>query len=134
MPLAWHPSMSTGVDTVDNQHKQLILQLNELALALNSGQEAAQLQTMLDFLANYAITHFGHEEYCMEKHRCPAAQANRLAHQEFLRVFGAFRERLDKDGPSSALAFDVEQQLMSWLMAHICGVDVQLRPCVAQVK
>lgn len=132
MTFRWDPSMSTGVESVDNQHKQLIAHLNDLSAAIGRGQEIGQLNATLDFLAEYALSHFGHEEMCMARYQCPAAAANRQAHQEFVRLFTAFRERLNQEGATPALAFDVEQQLMTWLMAHICGVDVKLRPCVAQ--
>lgn len=130
MPMSWHPSMSTGVDTVDAQHKNLIQQLNDLADALQTAEVASQLTATLDFMGEYAIAHFNHEELCFRRYNCPAAEANRLAHQEFLRVFTDFRSRLDLEGPTPALAAEVEQHLMTWLMAHICGTDVKLRPCV----
>ena len=49
--ISWDPSMTTGVEALDNQHKQLISWLNDLLAARSEGRGRAQLDSLLDKLS-----------------------------------------------------------------------------------
>jgi hemerythrin len=126
---SWSASMRTGDEGVDSQHKELIRQLNLLLQAMNSGQAAAQVDATLDFLADYAVRHFGYEEQCMERVHCPLAETNKLAHAEFLQKFAAFRQELARDrNAASLVAIRMLKELSTWLIAHIRNVDAKMLP------
>jgi hemerythrin len=83
------------------------------------------------FLADYAVKHFGHEEHCMDEYRCPAAQANKTAHAQFLQKFTAFRQQLEtRSSSDSVIAIQLLRELSDWLVNHIRHVDAQLLPCI----
>jgi hemerythrin len=128
--ISWDPSMSTGVDSLDNQHKQLIAWLNDLLAAMSEGRGRAGIESLLDKLGGYALMHFGHEEDCMTRYNCPVAAQNAAAHKDFVATFTAFREEFDRDGASAKLVIAVESELMRWLTTHIKRTDAQLLPCV----
>jgi hemerythrin len=128
--IAWDPSMSTGVDSLDNQHKQLIAWLNDLLGAMSVGRGRAEVESLLDKLGGYAMMHFGHEEDCMEQYRCPVAAQNAAAHQAFVATFGAFREEFERTGATAHLVIRLESELMRWLTMHIKRTDTQLLTCV----
>jgi len=52
------------------------------------GQLAREI---LDFLQFYAKWHFGQEEDCMNKYKCPIADQNKKAHAGFLKKFDRFK-------------------------------------------
>lgn len=131
MPIQWQASMSTGVEEIDRQHQTLIQALNELMEAMRQGKGTQRISDILAFLGQYAASHFAYEERCMEQYHCPAAAVNKLAHQKFIKVFGELRQRLAKEGPTSALVMEVQRQLADWLVSHIQGTDCQLRTYVA---
>ena len=122
--------MTTGIEALDNQHKQLITWLNDLLEAMSMGRGRAEVDGLLDKLGGYAVMHFGHEEDCMTKYNCPVAAKNVDAHQEFVATFTNLREDFDKNGASAHLVVRVESELMRWLTGHIKGTDTQLAPCV----
>jgi len=128
--ISWEPSMTTGIEALDNQHKQLIAWLNDLLEAMSMGRGRAEVDGLLDKLGGYAVMHFGHEEDCMTKYNCPVAAKNVTAHQEFIATFSNLREDFEKNGASAHLVVRVESELMRWLTGHIKGTDTQLAPCV----
>ena len=128
--IAWDPSMTTGLDSVDAQHKQLIAWLNDLLAAVSSGRGRSEVAVVLDQLGIYAATHFSHEEDCMARYHCPAAAQNIAAHKDFVTTFTGFREEFDRDGATAHLIVRVETELMRWLSSHIKRTDTQLAACV----
>ena len=129
MKLEWNDSFSTGVEEIDTQHKELVRQLNQLYAAMAAGQGKDEIGKILNFLGQYAVMHFGKEETCMEEHRCPAASANKLAHAQFVELFTSMQKRFAIEGPTTALAVDLQQQTSAWLVNHILRVDTKLRDC-----
>ncbi|MBL8097446.1 MAG: hemerythrin family protein [Anaerolineales bacterium] len=130
MKLEWNESFSTGVAEIDDQHKELVRQLNALYAAMAAGQGKDEIGKILGFLGKYAVMHFGKEESCMEQHRCPAAAANKQAHADFIELFGSMQKRFEKEGPTSTLAVELQQKTSNWLVNHILRVDTKLRTCV----
>jgi hemerythrin len=128
--ISWDTSMTTGVDSLDNQHKQLIAWLNDLLAAMSLGRGRGEVQGLLDKLGGYAVMHFGHEEDCMARYSCPVAAQNMAAHADFVATFSSFREEYERDGASAHLVVRLESELMRWLTSHIKRTDTQLAPFV----
>ncbi|MEI7745444.1 MAG: hemerythrin family protein [Chloroflexota bacterium] len=124
------PTMATGVDSVDSQHKQLIAMINGLVHALEAGDPGPAVGGALSQLQNYTKTHFAHEERCMMQISCPVARVNELAHATFLRSVDEFAGEFGRTGPTRALAFKLEGSMSSWLKTHIASTDTKMRPCV----
>jgi hemerythrin len=130
MPLTWNPSMTTGMQNLDDQHKELFAQVNNLLAAMSRGAGKDELGKTLDFLGSYAVKHFQQEEAAMASRQCPAAAANKLAHQRFLQVFGALQDEIRRDGPTTVLVLKAQRELSGWLSGHIAQIDTQLAPCL----
>ncbi len=130
MALAYDPEkMSTGFPDIDQQHRELITRLNHLLGAMSAGHGQDELLPLVDFLAEYTVKHFGHEEGCMARHHCPVAAANKAAHDRFLLTVRDFRMQLKAKGPSVALLIDAQRELSDWVRNHIIRVDTHLRDC-----
>ena len=121
--------MHSGVDSIDSQHKELIKRINELHQAMASGTAKKDHTKLMDFLGDYAVSHFKHEEGLMESHQCPARQKNKAAHAQFLNEYAKLAETVKRDGPTTAAAIQVKELLANWLGSHICGIDTQMRKC-----
>jgi hemerythrin len=128
--IAWDASMTTGVDSLDDEHRQLISWLNDLLSAMSLGRGSAEIAGLLDQLGSYSVTHFGREEECMAKYRCPVAAQNIAAHRDFVTTFTSFRHEFDRDGAAAHLVVRIEIEMMRWLTSHIKRTDTQLAPCV----
>jgi hemerythrin len=121
--------MSTGVDSVDSQHQELIQRINELHSACLAGTAREDLLKLVGFLGEYAQSHFRHEEELMQSHQCPARGKNKAAHVQFLRDYEKLVELIKRDGATTTLVLQVKELLGNWLKNHICSVDTQLRAC-----
>ena len=108
----------------------MVAGLNELEGAMNAGSGSQRVPELLSFLEDYARNHFHREERCMEHFRCPAAQANKEAHAEFIRKFESARQHLRNSAGSGALvAMHVHRDLCDWVINHILSVDSALKGC-----
>ncbi len=130
---SWDEAMRTGDELVDLQHKELIHRLNLLLHAIVQRRVDAEVPSMLQFLNRYVAEHFSHEESVMVRVQCPLAEANRRAHQEFLRRFDGFQDRMARDpsdGTASLVAVKMLRDLSEWLVAHILHIDARMLPYV----
>ncbi|MCC6472512.1 MAG: hemerythrin family protein, partial [Burkholderiales bacterium] len=119
------------VPSVDEQHRKLFQYLNDLEDAVIQGDvSGALLVESLDFLEDYARSHFGNEEACMLRFKCPVAADNRIAHRRFIEMYQEYKRRLQEEGPSYALFRELLSRCEQWLVEHICRIDVQLKSCL----
>jgi len=121
--------MATGVQSIDEQHQELIRLINELHAACVAGTVTKNLMQQLAFLGEYAHSHFANEENIMAEHQCPVAGRNKLAHTKFLHDYQQLMADAKSGGASSRLALKLKQILADWLAGHICKIDTQLRRC-----
>ncbi len=130
MLIQWNSSMETGVKEVDDAHKTLILWINKLNDAMKSGSGKQEVLNVLNFLERYAAEHFLHEESCMDKHKCPVAQANKRAHAEFFSYFSQVKSTVEKEKVTTVMVLEIHNALSDWLRNHILKIDTHLRSCV----
>ena len=123
-------TMSTGLDDIDAEHKQLIAWIDDLIELMKEGRGRSQIEALLDKLQGYTGTHFAHEEKCMAQYQCPVASSNMLAHKKFVAKVADLRKEYEADGATAYLVLDVQNELLNWFTAHIKGTDTQLGPCV----
>jgi hemerythrin-like metal-binding protein len=128
--VSWDPDkMATGVSTVDAQHRELIQQINNLHADCLAGKAREELMEHLNFLGNYAQSHFAHEETVMDEHQCPARDKNKAAHAKFLKDYEQVVAMVKKSGANTKVALLLKQMLGDWLSNHICRIDTSLRSC-----
>jgi len=82
---------------------------------------------MMQFLSEYVVEHFSHEECVMAERGCPVAAVNKEAHQRFLEDFALLRSQFEAEGPTLRITMEVQKRVVNWLMHHIRGCDRQLR-------
>jgi len=121
----------TGVPAVDNDHQELVRQINFLEAALINGTGEVQISDALAFLNLYVREHFAREETLMERVRCPASGENCVAHDLLVHRLDEWTVRRDRDGITQLLAIEVHREVSRWLMGHILTVDCKLRPYAA---
>jgi hemerythrin len=132
MAFAWDDSLETGVAEIDDAHKTLFLWVNKLSDAMSAGKANAEVLSVLNFLGIYAQRHFAHEENCMNRYKCPAAEVNKKAHAEFLVYFTKMKQEAETNGVTTKTVLELQLALGNWLRNHIKKVDVSLRPCVGK--
>jgi hemerythrin len=128
--LKWSVEYATGVARIDEQHKMLFKMSQDFREALDEGQGERVYGRLLELLGAYAKAHFGFEEGCMERYRCPAAQQNSLAHGQFVEAISGFQKSYAVSSFNHAEAQRLVEFIDQWLADHICRIDVQLKACV----
>ena len=126
--ITWDPkTMSTGVPIVDAQHQEWIRRYNEFDKAISQGKGLEAVQSTLDFFIAYADVHFKLEEAIMDERHCPAAAANRAAHEHMQNILSGFEKYAKKHGYSINEIVNLRLRMGEWLITHILTVDTQLR-------
>ena len=62
MAIEWTEDLATGVNKIDNQHKELFKRINNLLEACNQGRGKNEVEKVIKFLDDYVIIHFSEEE------------------------------------------------------------------------
>lgn len=128
MALQWSDArFATGFEDIDAQHRRMFDMANELLAAATGGRPDAEVESMLDALGTFAGEHFICEEGLMERHRCSACIANKVAHEWFLADYRELRAQFDRDGVTPDLAQAIEKNVCQWLEAHLLAIDLTLR-------
>lgn len=122
MPMAWHPSLTSGNADIDRQHQEIIRRLADLVESLEAGRRE-EIGKMFDFLGDYVVEHFSAEERAMERTRYPGRNVHAAAHVRFVKQYAELRGLYEAAGPSFAVAVRTATWIEDWLKAHIFGAD-----------
>lgn len=125
--IQWTPSLSVGVDIIDQQHRELIERIHALVQSIREGKCRNTIGGLIDFLQEYVIFHFREEEMYMRQQKYPRLSEHMNQHAEFLRSIEALRKDLDRlmteGGSSYELSVATNQVVVEWIMAHIARTD-----------
>jgi len=120
MSLQWSESLASGSSDIDTQHKELIVRVNSLLLAVDKGTTAREeVAKIVQYLTEYVVFHFGNEEKYMAKYHYSSATAHKAQHEQFVRTFMKLKERLMMEGINAPLAQEVKDLCVDWLVNHI---------------
>ncbi len=122
MPMAWHPSLTSGNADIDRQHQEIIRRLADLVESLEAGRRD-EIGKMFEFLGDYVVEHFNAEEDAMERTRYPGRRVHAAAHARFVQQYAELRRLYEVAGPSLAIVVRTATWIEDWLKAHIFGAD-----------
>ena len=145
MELQWdHKKYTTGFAHIDQQHKELFDGINglihflKLSSVTQDQKNKAKVIEMLEFLGDYAQTHFQDEEKVFEEYDHPMKEVNKEAHKLFLEKYVHYQNKLEEKLKEERLTRGVLIQihifLQSWLVNHILKVDTSLRDCAEKAN
>jgi hemerythrin len=126
MAIVWRDSLSIGVETIDSQHKELLLRFDRLLSACQAGQGIEELKKLLAFLEEYVLTHFNDEEALQRKYHYPDYEAHHKEHLYFIKEIGKLKAEIQEEGISTHHVIEVNSILLKWLLNHISKVDTKL--------
>ncbi len=119
----WDPTLETGVNEIDEQHRLLFRKADAVLEAVAAGQGAMEVRRTLQFLSDYAALHFETEERFMRAAGFPDADAHAEIHQRINRRMVEMAAEFHARGASPALVADVEALVRGWLTMHIAEKD-----------
>ncbi len=117
--LEWSEKMSVGVESIDSDHKKLILLIRELYFAYHLGFGNDEIPpAMLKFI-DYTKYHFDSEETLMREKASPMLAFHSEEHRQLIdRVLAISQEKV------SGLSDEVFQFLWDWLIHHVLQTDM----------
>ncbi len=131
MFLKWTAELfGTGVDDIDDQHKELFDRVNRLLEACAAAKGGDEIKPLMGFLGDYIDEHFAFEEAHMAAINSPIADANRKAHDGFRVTYAQLREEVDAvDGEvdTARLLFQLQSTVCNWITSHILHTDTAMR-------
>jgi hemerythrin len=126
MAFNWNPTLETGNQTIDSQHKELINAINKLLEACQKGQAADSTGPTLDFLVSYTKKHFSDEEALQRRSNYPDMQNHYKLHESFLKVVADLSTELKKSGPTPVIINKLVRNVGDWLVNHIQKEDTKV--------
>ncbi|WP_272701336.1 bacteriohemerythrin [Desulfovibrio sp. Fe33] len=124
--IVWDDSIATGIDLIDDQHKELVKLINRLNSAMLQGKGKAMIGETLEELRRYTSFHFNQEETLFEKYGYSETEEHKSVHGKLL---GQVSEFIDKfDSGQTGMSRDLFYFLKDWLVNHIQGVDKRYVP------
>ena len=120
MSLQWSENLASGSSDIDTQHKELIVRVNSLLLAVDKGTTAREeISKIVQYLTDYVVFHFGNEEKYMAQYNYSSATAHKAQHEQFVKTFLKLKDRLMMEGINAPLAQEIKDLCVDWLVNHI---------------
>ena len=117
----WKADYSVGVQEMDDQHKMLIVMINELEQVAGD-KKREQLNDVVDKLFDYARYHIQYEEKMLKENDYPDFENHHKKHVFFEEQLSAFSIRLESED-SVLLAVELAAYLYDWWFDHIENED-----------
>ena len=123
MTIEWTEDLATGVDSIDEDHKEIFFRYSLFIEACKKGKGRERLTMLLQFLEEYVAGHFSREEQLMNSNNYPLMEGHLEQHHHFARTIQSINKQIEKEGPSISLVAAVNRKLLDWLMDHIKKTD-----------
>lgn len=117
--MQWTDDLDTGIQVIDDQHRRIVLYINQLHEADESGDRHKTAEVM-EGLLDYTMTHFQFEEELQERAGYPFLKAHQRVHEIFMRRIADFRKRAEQ---GENILPELLSMLKVWLASHIKGDD-----------
>ncbi len=123
--LKWNPEYELGLETIDQQHKQLFVIINELIIATEYTRPNTELLSIVERLESYATSHFRAEEEIFTQFNFTGRSEHEAEHAQFIDTVKYIRKQCKIiDAP---MAPKMREFLLSWLSHHILTKDKEYR-------
>ena len=123
MPLfVWTNHMSVGVKLLDNDHKRLVILINQLHDGLMMGRAKPALDRVFEDLVSYTRVHHSHEEQLLVETGFPGSAMHKQEHEYTLERAVELQMRF-KSSEGLGAELGVVSHLRNWLFRHIHGSD-----------
>jgi hemerythrin-like metal-binding protein len=119
----WSRRFETGIDEIDDQHRNLFEALNRLAEAFRAGESERLVQESLDSLMGYTLEHFRTEEKYMNEWAYPGLAEHVNEHA---RLVEQAKAMLDKFTTGKSVTMEVTIFLADLLKHHINDFDMRM--------
>lgn len=123
--IKWSEELCIGIESIDEQHRQLINIINELHLAVEYPGPDTPIYPLIHKLHEYARTHFDQEEQLLERHDFPGRADHASEHEAFIGRLDELMLRYRSN--SGELTVHVRDFLLTWFLNHVKNNDMKYK-------
>jgi len=116
--IVWTNQLSVDVKILDNDHKRLVILINDLHDALMAGRDSNALEGIFDELVANTRIHFAHEEKLLAAAGYGDVAAHKQAHEQKLKQLLSLQSRFKSARESAAYLEVLDQLKVLALRAH----------------
>jgi hemerythrin len=130
--MEWKVGYDIGIDSIDNQHRQLVAIISRLEASLSTASENKEMGNALKFLVDYTKQHFSEEEAFMQEVGSPDYDHHKKLHKDLIQELMEMLLKLKRGKtiqPRELIRF-----LTDWLVNHILDEDKKIGEFVAGQK
>lgn len=128
--MEWDSSLESGIPVIDFEHKELVRQVS----GLEDESKPERVKEILDFLADYVVKHFAHEQLMQKSSNYPKAAEHKEAHERFVERFVALENEYFKNGSNPEIVKKITEAVNAWLRDHIMGQDKEFAKFYKSMK
>lgn len=122
----WTEDLTTGIETIDAQHRQLIDIVNRLYEAMRKGKGKDIISVTLKELIDYTDRHFSNEEKAFAAYAYPAETEHKRQHEILVAQLDELLLKLERNEIS--LTVSTFEFLTKWVRDHIMVEDMKYVP------
>lgn len=119
--IEWTNKYSVRITEIDNQHKGLVILINELFELMSQGKAKAKMNEIFDHLTDYTKKHFKDEETMLVKHAYKHFDEHKEEHKKFIDQLDKLKSDLVNGDVTVSLK--TLNFLKDWLLNHILISD-----------
>ncbi|MBI9052823.1 MAG: hemerythrin family protein [Bacteroidales bacterium] len=119
--IKWTDQYSVGITEIDNQHKGLVIIINELFSYMSNGKAKEHLNNIFDHLTDYTEKHFLVEETMLIKYAYPDYDQHKFEHSKFIEKLKSLK--LEFESGKITISLEILNFLKDWLLNHILNTD-----------
>lgn len=117
----------TGIDIIDEEHRQLFEIINHLVSTLENYDELnpdeKEVAHYIEYFIDYGKNHFAHEEKWMAEHNDRELQKQHFDHQFFMNKMQSIDLMELSDEEKRPIVKDLLVYMIKWLYGHILNSD-----------
>jgi hemerythrin-like metal-binding protein len=126
--IKWNSSFELGIQSIDEQHIQLVDIINNLYRSIKNNDSLSKLDDIFKSLIEYTEKHFSYEEIMFSESDYPTAADHKQLHKKFVKQVEDLKNKF-KSG-NGVMTRDVMDFLKDWLIEHIQKTDFKYAPYV----
>ena len=124
--IEWEAKYETGIDAIDDQHKELFKLVGELSSAIGHKEEL-DCGYVMARLEVYSLYHFTSEEHLMQKYGYPEIAEHLKEHHKFRVKILSVKEKCLTDHSDDTRA-ELLKYLEDWIQTHLIEMDHKYVP------
>jgi hemerythrin len=127
--LEWDERYSVGIELIDEQHRELASQINNICLGCHKGGREAKIffDSNIHRLLRYMRYHFSSEEKLLERIKYPDLSTHSQQHSEMINLLAEEIGRIERENISVLLSENrlpaFASYLRDMLVSHIAVLD-----------